>query len=52
MSMDGVLVTTESEQGMHRWVVYVTVNGETTESYFDTEEEAKAFADNAFGEMP
>ena len=50
--MDGVLVTTEIEQGVHRWVVYVTVNENTTTSYFDTEEEAKAFADAAFGEMP
>lgn len=52
MAMDGVLVTTEIEQGAHRWVVYVTVNSETTKTYFNTEEEAKAFADKAFGEMP
>lgn len=52
MAMDGVLVTTEVVDCAHRWVVYVTVNSETTKTYFDTEEEAKTFADNAFGEMP
>lgn len=52
MAMDGVLVTTETEQGAHRWVVYVTVNENTTKTYFDTEEEARLFADAAFGEMP
>jgi hypothetical protein len=48
--MDGILVTTEMAQGAHRWVVYVTVNSETVTHYFDTQEEATAFANTALGE--
>ena len=48
--MDGVLVTTEMIDCAHKWVVYVTKGEDKTVHYFDTEEEAKAFADNAFGE--
>jgi hypothetical protein len=50
--MDGVLVTTEINNCVHQWVVYVTVNNETTTHYFVSQEEAKAFADTAIASMP
>lgn len=48
--MDGVLVTTEINNCAHQWVVYVTVEGETVKHYFNTQEEASAFASTAFEE--
>lgn len=45
--MDGVLVTTEVNNCVHQWVVYVTIDNVTTFQYFATEEEAKAFAATA-----
>ena len=45
--MDGVLVTTEISNGVHLWVVHVTVDNVTTSQYFATEEEAKSFAATA-----
>lgn len=45
--MDGVLVSTEISNGVHLWVVYVTVDNVTTTQYFATEEDAQAFAAEA-----
>lgn len=50
--MDGVLITTEVNNCVHQWVVYVTINDVITTHYFATQEEAQAFAATAFEDTP
>lgn len=46
--MDGVLMTAVEEHGYTKWIVYVTIQGNTVERSFDSQEAAQAYARVAF----